>query len=95
MNFKKFRVYLRPVCIALIFVVQLGKMKVNLGDKMRVKVNGERVVIPYRRENQLSVTRNGDTVLLETYLGLKVLWDGNSFLEVSVPTVYKGEKFVL
>lgn len=68
----------------------MGKMKVNLGDKMRVKVNGERVPVPYKRENFATVTRTSDSVLVETYLGVKVIWDGNSFLEVSVPAYYKG-----
>lgn len=63
----------------------------NLGDKMRVKVNGERVMVPYKRENFATVTRTSDSVLVETYLGVKVIWDGNSFLEVSVPASYKGK----
>lgn len=69
----------------------MGKTKVNLGDKMRVKVNGERVAVPYRKESVATITRKSDSVLVETYLGVKVIWDGNSFLEVSVPTSYKGK----
>lgn len=57
---------------------------------MRVKVNGERVPIPYVRENFAEVTRILDSVMVTTYLGVKVVWDGNSFLEISVPTAYKG-----
>ncbi|XP_065216311.1 BMP-binding endothelial regulator protein isoform X2 [Planococcus citri] len=71
--------------------IRMGKMKVNLGDRMRVKVNGERVAVPYRRENFATVTRTSDSVLVETHLGVKVIWDGNSFLEVSVPASYKNK----
>lgn len=68
----------------------MGKMKISLGDRMRVKVNGERVSVPYVKDNFAVVTKISDSVMVTTYLGVKVVWDGNSFLEVSVPTEYKG-----
>lgn len=68
----------------------MGKLKVNLGDKMRVKVNGERVPLPF--ENYfVNVTKTAYSVLVQTNLGIKVVWDGNSFLEVSVPSSYKSK----
>ncbi|KAK7602496.1 hypothetical protein V9T40_008085 [Parthenolecanium corni] len=69
--------------------IRMGKLKVNLGDKMRVKVNGERVPLPF--ENYfVNVTKTAYSVLVQTNLGIKVVWDGNSFLEVSVPSSYKN-----
>ncbi len=62
----------------------------NLGDKMRVKVNGERIYEPFA-SSLVNITRTPYNTLVETHLGVKVLWDGNSFLEVSVPTYYKGQ----
>lgn len=69
-------------------------MKVNLGNNMRVKINGVRVSVPFTKENVVWITRTSDSVLVKTYLGVRVLWDGKSFLEVSVPTSYKGVKII-
>lgn len=77
------------------FSAQMGSIKVNLGVKMRVKINGERVTVPYTKENVVWITKTSDSVLVKTYLGVKVVWDGNSFLEVSVPTHYKGRREIL
>lgn len=72
-------------------VLQIGDLKVNLGQKMRVKVNGKKVDIPYRIANQLDINRTDDSVIVNTRIGIKVLWDGISFLEVSVPSSYRGQ----
>ncbi|XKL67679.1 hypothetical protein PGB90_003170 [Kerria lacca] len=69
--------------------VRMGSIKVNLGVRMRVKINGERISVPYENDF-VKITKISDSVLLRTHLGVKVVWDGNSFLEVSVPTAYKG-----
>ena len=63
-------------------------MKVNLGEKRRVKINGERVKVPYESPG-VTVTNMDGWVLVETRLGIKLLWDGDSFLELSVPPKYK------
>lgn len=70
--------------------VKVGDLKVNLGEKQRVKVNGAKVAVPYRLEGQVSIRREDESLLVETKIGVKILWDGNSFLEVSVPARYKG-----
>ncbi|KMQ92697.1 bmp-binding endothelial regulator protein [Lasius niger] len=57
---------------------------------MRVKVNGKRVDLPYRIDNRLSINCTVDNVIVSTNIGIKVLWDGISFLEVSVPSSYRG-----
>lgn len=72
-------------------MLQIGDLKVNLGQKMRVKVNGKKVNIPYRIANQLDINRTDESVLVNTRIGIKVLWDGISFLEVSVPSSYRGQ----
>ena len=68
----------------------MGKMKINLGKRMRVKVNGVRVTLPYTSENLAVITKISDSVMVTTSLGVKLVWDGNSFLKISVPSVYKG-----
>ena len=71
--------------------LKIGDMKVNLGQKMRVKVNGRRVEIPFRMATKLDINRTQDSILVSTHLGIKILWDGISFLEVSAPTSYRGK----
>ncbi|XP_063216476.1 BMP-binding endothelial regulator protein [Bacillus rossius redtenbacheri] len=71
--------------------MKVGSVKVNLLQKMRVKVNGKRVEAPYSLDGQLTINRTDDSLLVHTSLGVKVLWDGSSFLEVSAPTSYKGK----
>ncbi|XP_043798667.1 BMP-binding endothelial regulator protein [Apis laboriosa] len=70
--------------------IKVGDSKVNLGQKMRVKVNGKKVDLPYRVVNRLDVNRTLDGIIVSTHIGIKVLWDGISFLEVSAPTSYRG-----
>ncbi|KAL6264674.1 hypothetical protein P5V15_004774 [Pogonomyrmex californicus] len=70
--------------------IKIGDLKVNLGQKMRVKVNGKKVNVPYRFGNQLDINRTDDSVIVHTHIGIKVLWDGISFLEVSAPSSYRG-----
>lgn len=74
------------------FFVKTGGLKVNLGDNKRIKINGQRVSVPYKRSNELTITNMNDTVMVETRIGVSIVWDGRGFLEVSVPSRYKGEK---
>lgn len=57
---------------------------------MRVKVNGKKVNVPYRVGNRLDINRTAESVIVNTQIGIKVLWDGISFLEVSAPSSYRG-----
>ncbi|XP_020292985.1 BMP-binding endothelial regulator protein isoform X2 [Pseudomyrmex gracilis] len=70
--------------------IKIGDLKVNLGQKMRVKVNGKKVDVPYRVANRVDINRTVDSVIVNTQIGVKVLWDGISFVEVSVPALYRG-----
>ncbi|RLU25530.1 hypothetical protein DMN91_001686 [Ooceraea biroi] len=70
--------------------IKIGDLKVNLGQKMRVKVNGKRVDVPYRIANRVDINRTVDSVIVNTQIGIKVLWDSISFLEVSAPSSYRS-----
>lgn len=66
--------------------LRLGATKVNLGQKMRVKVNGTRVLPPYSASDGtlwLTVANTSDGIHVNTGIGVQLLWDGNSFLQVS------------
>uniref|UniRef100_A0A8W7P356 BMP-binding endothelial regulator protein n=1 Tax=Anopheles coluzzii TaxID=1518534 RepID=A0A8W7P356_ANOCL len=73
--------------------LKLEGVKVNLGHRMRVKVNGTRVEPPYRLNQTLDIHRSADgtEVIVETALGVKLSWDGLNFIQVQVPTAYKGK----
>lgn len=75
-----------------IFPEQTGGLKVNLGENKRIKINGQRVSVPYKRSNELTISNMNETVLVETRIGVSIVWDGRGFLEVSVPSRYKGKK---
>lgn len=69
--------------------IKIKGIRVNLGQKMRVKVNGSRVTLPYSNYSISSIERLPEGVLLKTDLGVMVEWDGNNFLQVTVPSSYK------
>ena len=57
---------------------------------MRVKINGERVKPPFKKENQIAIEKTDESILVKTAIGIQVLWNGNSFLEISAPIKYKN-----
>ncbi|XP_049429825.1 kielin/chordin-like protein [Epinephelus fuscoguttatus] len=69
--------------------VFIGEITVQLLQDWVVKVNDEVVALPFLREPYIYVERQTNTILLNTNIGLKVLWSGRSHLEVSVPGSYK------
>lgn len=72
--------------------IKSGDLRVNLGQEFRVKVNGDRQELPYKHgSGQLRIDRNKDNVVVTLHTGLKVLWNGKSFLEVTVPASYKNK----
>jgi len=70
--------------------VRLGNTKVSLLQKMRVKVDGKKVSLPYIKLGVLSVMKDGYRVILRTNEGARLLWDGVSFLELTVPPKMRG-----
>ncbi|XP_034945608.1 BMP-binding endothelial regulator protein isoform X2 [Chelonus insularis] len=70
--------------------LKIGDLKVNLGQKMKIKVNGKKINIPFELPNKLEVNRTADSILVSTKIGIKILWDGISFIEVSVPSLYRN-----
>ncbi|EDW00981.1 GH21183 [Drosophila grimshawi] len=80
--------------------LKLHGLRINLGQKLRVKINGTRVMLPYKNHSSSS-SHNGHGhnvsierlaeggIMLTTELGLTIEWDGNTFLQVSVPAQYK------
>lgn len=72
--------------------LKMGNIKVNLGQKSRVKVNGSRVSeFPYN-DHVLSINKSKDDgIIVTTSLGIEMFWDGNSVFQVQAPTKYKNQ----
>lgn len=69
--------------------LKMRTIKVNLGQKMRVKVNGTRVIPPYKLGNMLDIQRTDEGINVITDIGINLLWDGSNFLQVTAATSYK------
>ncbi|XP_073706315.1 kielin/chordin-like protein [Garra rufa] len=69
--------------------VFIGDTVVHLLQDWIVKVDYQQVSLPFLKEPYVYLERKTNTILLNTNVGLKVLWNGRSHLEVSVPGTYK------
>ncbi|CAB1323115.1 unnamed protein product, partial [Coregonus sp. 'balchen'] len=70
--------------------VFIGDVVVQLLQDWVVRVDYKVVTLPFLKEPYIYLERQTNTILLNTNIGLKVLWSGRSHLEVSVPGSYKG-----
>ncbi|KAK7160533.1 hypothetical protein R3I93_008242 [Phoxinus phoxinus] len=69
--------------------VFIGDVVVQLFQDWIVKVDYQLVSLPFLKEPYVYLERKTNTILLNTNVGLKVLWNGRSHVEVSVPGTYK------
>lgn len=70
--------------------LRLPNAKVKLCQKLRVKVNGTVVKPPFEAPGIMSLKKEGRAVTLATPEGVRVLWDGLSYVEVEVPRSMQG-----
>ncbi|XP_062861314.1 kielin/chordin-like protein [Trichomycterus rosablanca] len=70
--------------------VYIGDVVVQLLQEWLVKVDHQTVSLPFLKEPYVYLERKTNNILLNTNIGLKVLWNGRSHLEVSVPGTYKN-----
>lgn len=70
--------------------LKLKGIRVNLGQKLRVKVNGTKVILPFNYDEILQIERTPEGLHLTTQLGVQIEWDGNNFIQLQVPTSYKN-----
>ncbi|KAM3963409.1 crosveinless 2-secreting protein [Aphomia sociella] len=71
--------------------LRIGSTRINMGRKMRIKMNGRRLNLPHKIKGVGEITRNNGSVLLKANIGVQILWDGDGFLEVTVSSVYRGK----
>lgn len=71
--------------------LRIGATKINMGKKMRIKVNSTRVQLPHMINGVAEIARSNGSVFLKADIGIQMLWDGDGFLEVTVSSAYKGK----
>ncbi|XP_076372903.1 BMP-binding endothelial regulator protein-like [Tachypleus tridentatus] len=71
--------------------IKIDGAKVMLGPFLRVKINKNKVRLPFIKLGVLSVLQEGYMVVVRTNIGLKITWDGDSYVEVSVPPIFKNQ----
>lgn len=84
---KKHSSYIKTITL------KMAELKINLGQKLRVKVNGTRIdSFPYTHNKLVNIYKTyNDEVIVETYLGIKITYDGYNFLQVEAPVSYKNK----
>ncbi|XP_052079121.1 BMP-binding endothelial regulator protein-like [Mytilus californianus] len=63
--------------------------KVGLHQKRVVKVNRKRVRLPFTKLPHFKLFREGQSIVFQSNIGLKVVWDGHSYVEVTVASRYR------
>ncbi|XP_041374803.1 BMP-binding endothelial regulator protein-like [Gigantopelta aegis] len=71
-------------------VILLGKSRISFLQNLVVKIDRKRVVLPHVVPGHFSVRRDGHSVTFKSDVGLKVVWDGDSFLEVTASSRFKN-----
>lgn len=73
--------------------IKFGTTRINLQQKGRVKYNGNRIQYhpPYISSDVRIERIQHDNILVTLENGVKLIWNGHSFLEVSVPAKYKNK----
>ncbi|XP_050305297.1 BMP-binding endothelial regulator protein-like [Anthonomus grandis grandis] len=71
--------------------VNFGKIRLNLQQRLRVKYNGNKAAIPLVEPGYFNLTRKGDLLEVRLQNDVTITWNGRSFLEVTVPPVFKGK----
>ena len=60
----------------------LDALQVELKQRLRVYVNKTEVDLPFIKLGQMSIIQRGYSLVVTTSLGVTIIWDGLSYLEV-------------
>ncbi|XP_067933096.1 BMP-binding endothelial regulator protein-like [Watersipora subatra] len=71
--------------------VKTKYLSVKLEQQLDVQVNNHHVKLPFIKLGHISILKRGHMVVVSTHLGVTVVWDGHSYVEVSVPQRYKNK----
>ena len=71
--------------------VRIGDFRISLQQRLRVKLNRERILLPHVEPGLFSIMLGGHSVIVKTVFGVKVVWDGNSYAEVVLSPSFKNK----
>ncbi|XP_057605487.1 zonadhesin [Hippopotamus amphibius kiboko] len=77
-------------CLSKVYVT-LSETAITLLKGRHTLVGGQRVTLPAMPSKGVFLTPSGRFVQLQTAFGLRVRWDGDQQLSVSVPSIYSGK----
>ena len=60
----------------------LDALQVELKQRLQVYVNKTEVDLPFIKLGQMSIIQRGYSLVVTTSLGVTIIWDGLSYLEV-------------
>ncbi|KAG5673745.1 hypothetical protein PVAND_003765 [Polypedilum vanderplanki] len=82
---KKHSSYIKTITL------KMADIKINLGQRLRVKVNGTKIdSLPYNVDKSVKIFKTlNEELIVETHLGIKIIYDGYNFLQVEAPYTYK------
>ncbi|XP_070569984.1 BMP-binding endothelial regulator protein-like [Ptychodera flava] len=69
----------------------VGGVDIKLQQDFNVKYKQERIKIPYEETGEFSAVMENSLLKITTALGIIIIWDGDSYLEVLVPPSYKDK----
>lgn len=70
--------------------ITIGPTHISLLRSLVVRVNRSDVRLPFYSLPELQITKKNFVITVLTNIGLEVLWDGDSYIEVHVPKRFKG-----
>lgn len=66
-------------------------IRLNFQQKSRLKYNGNRIFFPYTVEGKFKAEKIKDSIEVKLSNGVKIFWNGRSFVEVTVPACFKNK----
>ncbi|KAJ8917795.1 hypothetical protein NQ315_010701, partial [Exocentrus adspersus] len=71
--------------------VRYGDVRINLQQRGRIKYNGKQIKAPFLVKDKFQIQKVRDSTELTLDNGVKLFWNGKSFLEVTVPAAFKNK----
>ncbi|XP_014669828.1 PREDICTED: BMP-binding endothelial regulator protein-like [Priapulus caudatus] len=70
--------------------VVVNKLKIRMRPGLEVRVQRKVVRLPYIKLGLFSIVKDSFSIVLRTTFGVKVVWDGDSYAEITVDPKYKS-----
>lgn len=70
---------------------KFGRYTISLQQKLKIRVNGKRVQLPYLDYPLLDIRSNKRYINVYTNFGVEITWDGDSYLTVGLSDVHKNQ----